>query len=103
MIHTFSANPSLLSGKPALTSFRKFSVQLPIGWLGAVTPRRSLPTRPDREGRAVHLAGSRTRSVAAAYRLFDPGYCRSLDLSMTYKFCDRNYLKVGLRSRTEGM
>ena len=38
----------------------------------------------------LHLAGSRTRSVAPAYRLFDPGYCRSLDLSITYKFCDRN-------------
>jgi len=38
----------------------------------------------------LHLSGSRTRSVAPAYRLFDPGYCRSLDLSMTYKFCDRN-------------
>ena len=38
----------------------------------------------------LRLAGSRTRSVAPAYRLFDPGYCRSLDLSMTYKFCDRN-------------
>src|SRR2546426_5379193 len=33
----------------------------PIGWLGAVTPRRSLPTRPDREGRAVRLAGPTPR------------------------------------------
>src|SRR2546427_3566074 len=65
MIHTFSANPSLLSGKPALTSFRKFSVQLPIGWLGAVTPRRSLPTRPDREGSSSSTRRTYTSPEAA--------------------------------------
>jgi len=66
MIYPFSANPSLLSGKPGVTSFRKFSVQLPIGWLGALTSNAQFANQTGSRGqRAVRLARPTPRREAA--------------------------------------
>src|SRR5438309_78264 len=101
MIYPFSANPSLLSGKPGVTSFRKFSEGSDselIIWkarshflqkIFCSAPNRvarradqqRAVCQPDRTARAETSStrptyaspGSRTRSVAPAYRLFDPG------------------------------